>query len=222
MSATNSPIRAGRVIGAIVIIQMVGASVVNFYLEAPLFGPPGFLLNAARYSGQVAAGALLGVVIEALWIGIAVTAMPVLYDRARALTLWFAALAVAILAVAVAESATVMSMISLSDAYAKAGADREQLQAVRTVVASARNWAHYLGRIVDGAAIFVLYAALFRAAAVPRWVAGFGMIAAPMMIFGVAMPLFGSSVFFPLLAPLGLSQLLLAIWLLSKGFRIPT
>ena len=204
----------------LIIIQMVGGALVNFSLEAPLFGAPGFLVNAAPHSTQIALGALLGVALEALWIAIAVTAFPLLYERARALALWFGALAAVLLAVAVAEAATVMSMISVSEAYTKASVPaQEQLQALRVVVASARNWAHYLGKIVDGSAILLFYAALFRSALVPRWIAGFGLIAAVLMITGVGMPLFGHSVFFPLLAPLGLAQLTLAAWLLTKGFR---
>jgi hypothetical protein len=204
----------------LVIIQMVGGALVNFSLEAPLFGPPGFLVNAAPHSTQIALGALLGVALEALWIAIAVTAFPFLYEGARPLALWFGALAAVILAVAVAEAATVMSMISVSDAYTKANpAGQEQLQTFRVIVASARNWAHYLGRIVDGAAIFVFYAVLFRLALVPRAIAGFGLIAAPLMIAGIGVSFFGHTVVFPLLAPLGLSQLLLAGWLIAKGFR---
>ena len=212
--------RAGRIIGVLIIIQMVGGALVNFSLEAPLFGAPGFLVNAAPHSTQIALGALLGVALEALWIAIAVTAFPFLYERARALALWFGALAAVLLAVAVAEAATVMSMISLSEAYTKASAPaQEQLQTLRIVVASARNWAHYMGKIVDGVAILVFYAALFRLALVPRWLSGFGLVAALLMVTGVGMPLFGHAVFFPLLAPLGFAQLALAVWLLTKGFK---
>jgi hypothetical protein len=39
------------------------------------------------------------------------------------------------------------------------------------------------------------------------------------MVTAVGMPLFGHEVVFPMLAPMGVSQLLLAIWLLAKGFR---
>jgi hypothetical protein len=39
------------------------------------------------------------------------------------------------------------------------------------------------------------------------------------MVTAVAMPLFGHDVVFPMLAPLGLSQLILAVWLITKGFR---
>lgn len=212
--------RAGRIIGVLIIIQMVGGAMVNFTLEAPLFGAPGFLVNAASHSQQLGLAALLGLVTEALWVGIAITAFPVFGRRTRTMALWFIALAVVILAVAVVENAAVMSMVSLSEAYTKASAaEREQIQMVKIVVTSARNWTHYMARIFDGSAIFVFYVVLYRFALVPRALAGFGLIAVTLMITAVAMPLLGHDVVFQMLAPLGLSQLILAVWLITKGFR---
>src|SRR5215831_7756124 len=195
--------RAGRIIGVSIIIQMVGSAIVNFFLEAPLFEAPGYLFNAAPHSRRIGLAAVLGLSIEALWVAIAVTAFPIFYQHTRAMALWLIALAAVILAVAVFENAGVMSMVSLSEAYAKATAvEREQLQTVHVVVSSARNWAHYMGRICNGSAIFVFYLVLYRFALIPRALAGFGLIAAILMITGVAMPLFSGSVIFPLLAPL--------------------
>ena len=54
---------------------------------------------------------------------------------------------------------------------------------------------------------------------VPRTLTVPGLLTAAMQITGVAMPLFGHDVVFPLLAPMGLAQLALALWLLVKGFR---
>jgi hypothetical protein len=111
-------------------------------------------------------------------------------------------------------------MVSFSEAYAQAGAaDRAVLQSVRVVVAAARNWAHYLGRVADGFTMLVLYAALLRYALVPRALAAFGLVAVTLMLTSVGMPLFGREVLFQLLAPVGLSQLLLALWLIVRGFR---
>jgi hypothetical protein len=200
---------------------MVGGGIVNFALEAPLFGAPGFLLSAASHAQQLGLAVLLGIVTESLWVGIAITAFPLFFRRSRTMALWFIALAVVILAVAVVENAAVMSMVSLSEAYAKAtAAEREQLQVVKIVAASARNWAHYMARIFDGGAIFVFYLVLYRFALVPRALAGFGVIAVTLMVTAVAMPLFGHDVVFPMLAPLGLSQLILAVWLITKGFSV--
>lgn len=212
--------RIGRMVGVLIIMQMVGSAVVNGVLEAPLFGAPGFLVAAAVHSRQIGLAAVLGLLTEAMWLGIAVAAFTIVYQRAQRLALWFVALAVVILAVAVVENIGVMSMVSLSEAYAKASAvEREQLQTVRVVVASARNWAHFMARMVDGGAIFVFYAMLYRCALVPRALAGFGMVAAVLMVTAVGMPLFGHDVVFPMLAPMGVSQLLLALWLVAKGFR---
>lgn len=211
--------RAGRIIGVVIVIQMLCGVMVNFVLEAPLFGTPGFLVNAAHYSRRIGSAALLGLITEALWVGIAVTALPLFYRRSRAMALWFAALAVVVLAVAVVENAAVMSMVSLSEAYAKASAvERGQLEAIRVVVAAARNWPHFMARMLDGCTIFVFYGLLHRIALVPRVLAVTGLVAATLQIAAVAMPLFGHDVVFPMLAPLGLIQLILAVWLISKGF----
>jgi hypothetical protein len=212
--------RAGRIIGALIIIQMVVGGLVNFTLEAPVFGAPGFLVNAAPHSQQLGLAALLGVATEALWVGIAIAAFAIFGQRSQTMALWFIALAVVIMAVAVVENAALMSMVSLSEAYTKASAaERELIQMVKIVVASARNWAHYMARILDGGAIFVFYLTLYRFALVPRALAGFGLAAVTLMVTAVAMPLFGHDVVFQMLAPLGLSQLILAVWLITKGFR---
>jgi hypothetical protein len=212
--------RAGLIVGVVIIVQMICSALVNFVLEAPLFGAPGFLVGAAAHARQIGLAALLGLITGALPLGIAITAWSIFARRSRTLAPWFAALAVVGLALAAVESASVMSLVSLSEAYTKATVgEREQLQMLRIVVASARNWVHYMGRILDGAAILVLYAVLYRLVLVPRALAGFGLVAATSMIAGVAMPFFGRGVVFPMLAPLGLSQLILAIWLMTRGFR---
>jgi hypothetical protein len=213
--------RAGRLIGVCIVIQMALGPLVNFVLEAPLFGPPGFLVKAVPHAQEIAVAVVLSIVMEALWLAMAVAAFNVFSLRAQGLALWFVALATVVLASAVLENVTVMSMVSLSEAYAAASAvQREQIETVRVVVASARNWSHLLARISDGCAIFSFNALLYRLAAVPRPIAGFGLVASLLMITGLGVALFGGDVVFPLLAPLGLSQLILAVWLLAKGFSM--
>jgi hypothetical protein len=214
--------RTGRIVGVLIILQMIGSGAVNGFLEAPLFGTPGFLVNAAPHAREIGLAAVLGMVTEALWLGIALTAFAVVSARSQRIALLLVALATVVLAVAVVENVGVMSMVSLSEAYAKGGAgEREQLQTVRVIVASARNWPHFLARTIDGCLIFVFYAALYRCTLVPRGLAGFGLVAAVLMVISVGRPLFGQDVIFPMLAPMGVSQLLLAVWLLAKGFGEP-
>ena len=144
--------RAGRVIGVLIAVQLVGGFLVNFVLEKPIFGAPGFLANAAPHEQQLAVGALLAMVLEALWLAIAVTAFPLFFERVQPLALWFLALAAALLALAVVEKAAVMSMVTVGQKrYVNASpSERAQLETVRIVVASARNWSHFLAQIAIG------------------------------------------------------------------------
>jgi len=209
---------AGRIIGVIVLLQSVGSGLVNFVLMAPVFAAPGFLENAAGHPQRVGLSALLGLATGMLWLGIAITAFQVFRQRSHAMALWFVALAVISASLIAVENINVMSMLSLSEAYGKANiADRDLFQALRGVVASARNWTHYMSLIVAGSTLVVLYGVLFRFALVPRALAAFGLAAAALMIIAVAMPLFGHDIVFPLIMPLGLSQLMLALWLIAKG-----
>jgi hypothetical protein len=215
--------RASRIIGVLILAQMVGGVLVNFVLTAPLFGAPGFLVNAAAHSQQIGLSVLLGLATGAISVAIAITAFPVFRQYSEAMALWFVALAVVSLSLAAVENMSVMSMLSLSEAYAKASAaERDQFQVLRVVVASARNWAHFIGLVVAGSTIFVLYAVLYRFALIPRALAAFGLVAVMLQLTAVVMPLFGNGVVFLMLAPLGVSQLALALWLITKGFRSQT
>jgi hypothetical protein len=193
----------------------------NFTLLAAVVAKPGFLANAAAHATQIAMAAVLGLVIGIVSIGIAIVAYPILRPHSQAMALWFFALSTVALALAALESSALMSMLSLSEAYAKADAAHQaQFEAMRGVVAESRNWAHYIHLALAGVTLFVFYAALFRFSLVPRWLGVFGMLATALQVSAVAMPLFGQPVVFPLLAPLGICQLLLALWLIFKGFRV--
>ena len=51
MRAANS---AGRIVGVLILAQMVGGVLVNVFLTAPLLGSPEFLLNTAPHAPQIA------------------------------------------------------------------------------------------------------------------------------------------------------------------------
>jgi len=211
--------RAGRFIGVLIAVQLL-LTVALRILQAPFFGAGGFLVNVAPHSNEVALNALLTLVIEALWVGVAVAAFPIFHERAPRMALLLVAFATVILAAAAAEAASIMSLIAVSDAYLKASpAGQEQLQGVRVVVSSARNGVFTVARLMDGAAAFVLYAALWRLALVPRWLAALGLVAAALWIVNVVVTVFGHHVVTLLLVPLVTVHPVLAIWLVAKGFR---
>ena len=99
--------------------------------------------------------------------------------------------------------------------------DEVLYQALRGVVGAQRNWAHLVQLLFAGATLLAMYASFYRFRLVPRWLAGFGVLACVSQMIAVAKPAFGGWVIFAMLAPLGAAQLILLGWLLVKGLRPP-
>jgi hypothetical protein len=210
---------AGRVVGVMLLVQMTAAFVVNQFLLGPIFAPPGYMMNAASDPLSIRLAVLIGLGSGALTAAIAIAAVPVFRRYSRTMTLWFLVLATVSFALTVVENMNIMSLLSLSQLHAKAnGADAALFEALRVVVGSARNWAHYIGLMISGGMLLVMYGVLCRFALVPRVLAAFGLGAVLLQLTAVTMPLFGRPIVFLLLMPLAASHLILSLWLMARGF----
>lgn len=75
-----------------------------------------------------------------------------------------------------------------------------------------------------GAAMF--YVLLYRSGIVPRWIAGWGLGAIPLYIVADLLGMYGaigidSTAQSLLFAPLAIQEMVLAVWLIARGFRPP-
>jgi hypothetical protein len=209
---------AGRIAGAMMIAQGIGGYVTNFALLRPVLAAPGSLVNAAPHALEVGMSALLGILAGAIGLAIAITVLPVFRQFSERMALAFVAIGAVALSLAAVENGTLMSLLSLSKAYAASGADPAAFEGLRGVVAASRNWAHFTHVAIGGATLLVFYIALFRFRLVPRVLAAIGLVACALQITSVTRPFFGGEVIFFLLAPLGLANLAVALWLIIKGF----
>lgn len=209
---------AGRIAGALMIAQGVGGYVTNFALLRPVLAPPGSLVNAAPHALEVGMSALLGILAGAIGLAIAITVLPVFRQFSERMALAFVAMGAVALSLAAVENGSLMSLLSLSKAYVASGADPATFEGLRGVVAASRNWAHFTHIAIGGATLLVFYIALYRFRLVPRVLAAIGLVACALQITSVTRPFFGGEVIFFLLAPLGLANLSVALWLLVKDF----
>ena len=215
-------ILASRWLAALLLAQMVFGPIANFaLLDDATQAAGGFLVNAASHASSLATAALLSIALAVISAGIAIVLWPVLRERSERMSLALAMLGAAGIALSGLENTGLLSMLSLSQAYAAVGApDGVLFEALREVVRAQRNWSHLIDLLAGGGMLVLMYAALFRFTLVPRWLAGFGMLAAALQMIAVAKPLYGGWVFLPLVLPLGIANLLLVGWLLWKpGFR---
>ena len=213
----NSAKGAGRVIGALFLIQMVLATPVYIVMLRPVTAL-GFLAIAAGSAFQVRLAVLLSLGLGALTLAIAIVAMPVFrrYSERRAVT--FLVLSIVNLSTLAIESIALRNMLALSLEYARAGAD-ERLQMLGGLAHSTWYMAHHTNVTVAHAAAFVFNWILFRFALVPRTLAALGMAATLLSTTAVALPLLGFRFVFLLIVPTAVTQLALVFWLLAQGFE---
>jgi len=184
---------------------------------------PNYIADAAAKGNGLAGGALLILVMGLALALIPVVMYPVLTSvspRSAAGYLVFrGALETTTYMILVVSW---LSLAELGREYASRGAGADGLAAAGSAIARAGEITFSSVTPVvflAGAAIF--YSALWRARLVPRWLSGWGLVAILPYLAQAMLTFFGKgqSTEAMLVAPLALQEMVLAVWLLVRGFR---
>lgn len=213
--------RTGRMVGVLLLLHLAVGLTVPFVLLERVRGASGFLESAAASPDLVRAAVFLLFVGSAIAIGISIAALPMFRRTSSGAALWLLAMAVAGFSLQTVDNGALLSMLSLSEAYAKAGAANADLfQALNLAVSSSRRWAHFTSLLVGGSWILLLCGLLYRTRLVPRALAAFGVVGSVLQITGVPLrALMGYAPETRLAMPLAPAYVALGVWLMVKGFE---
>ena len=217
----RTPGGMGRTVGVLLLLHLAVGLIVPFALLDRVRGASTFLEGAAASPDLVRGAVLLLFVGGATAVGISIVALPALRRSSPGGAIWLVAMGVAAFSLQTVDNGALLSMLSLSEQYAKAGpANAELFQALNVVVSSARRWAHFTSLLVVGSWILLLWALLYRTRLVPRTLAAFGVVASVLQITGVPVrALLGYAPETRLAMPLAPAYLALAVWLMVTGFE---
>ena len=217
---------AGRVIGLLLVVHLVIGLILPYVLLAPVSRPAGaFLEQAAGMATTVRLSVLMLLVGSAASLGIASAGWPIFRQRQETLAIWLLALAAISFALQLIENAHWLTLLSLSQAYATAGAgEASQFQVLGLAAHAAFRWAHYSHILVAVGWLLALYAVLYRGAFVPPALALAGAIGALLHFVGIILPAFGGyrMPYQDLFGvPLAVVTVATGFWLMAKGLRDP-
>src|ERR1041385_9500848 len=219
----KSPVKTGRTIGILLLLQLVAGLMAPYMMLRPLGDLFTYNANDPSKSFQVRLSVMLLFLSAAIVMGISFTAWPVLREHARILALWVIALAVVNFSLQCMENAAWMSMFNFSQDYARAAAnDLATYQIVGASVRSYRKWVHFTHLLFMVIWMFVLFLGFWRAALLPRVLAGLGMLTTLMQITGITLPQFIPYPTPPMNVmglPLAFAYVATSVWLMVKGFR---
>jgi len=210
----------GRVVGAMLLLQLVGLMVGFILITEPLRATD-FLSTAAADAGRVKAGVVVLLANCGLAIATSVTAWRVFREYSSQMGIWLMILSLLMFVMQAVDTVHIMSMLSLSERFVESGgAQSDVYNALAASVRATRRFAHYLELLSIDFWFGMFYAIVLRFTLVPRLVAGFSILTLVLHFVAVPAPGFlGYGINTSLGVPLAFGMLAMSVWLIWKGFR---
>lgn len=216
--------RIAIVAGLMFIIATVGA-LASTALLTPILSAPDYLARISANEGQVLLGAFLQLVAGLACPAIALALYPVLRTDSEGLALGSVGFRLIEGALYVVLVVVLLLLVTLSRETVNAGAPAAAASHVPgALLMAARDWLGPVAAVVTfGLGAFMYYLVLYRARLIPRWLSGWGLVGVTLVIvsgvlvmFGLAAPLSTPQVILAL--PIAVQEMILAVWLIAKGF----
>ena len=118
-----------------------------------------------------------------------------------------------------------LSLLTLSLDFVKAGTpDASYFQTLGTLLLKGKDTIETISQIIFPLGALIFYCLLYQSKLIPRWISGWGLIAAILWLATTLLDLFGaigawSTVQVVLALPIGLQEMVMAVWLIVKGFN---
>ena len=217
MNATN---RKTAVIVGVLFIIGTAAGILSAVFTGSIFSDPDYLIIVSANQNQIIIAALCVLIMGFALAMIPVILFPIFRKQNEALALGAVLFRGALEAVAyIAMVISWLLLITLSQSYTTAGApDASYFQTLGALLLEAGDWINQILAIVFSLGALMIYYLFYQSKLIPRWLSVWGLIGALLYLVVPLLGLFGFNLEI-LMAPLALQEMVLAVWLIVKGFN---
>ena len=212
-------------VGVLFIIATVLGVLGKTKFLGPILDAPDFLIKVSANQNQVIIGSLLVLLSAFACAGIAIGLYPVLKKQNGALALGSVGLRVMESMLYIVGVVCTLSLITLSRGYVLSGASNAPSHQISGILLLAvKDSAGMLSVITFTMGALMYYYVFYRSKLIPRWLSGWGIVGASLSLACILLTIFGqlipfSTVFILLQLPIGMQEMVLAVWLIVKGFN---
>jgi hypothetical protein len=213
------------VAGVLFIIATVADLISRVVLVTPILSDPVDLTKISANETQVVLGALFLFIGAVAAPGIALALYPVLRKHNEGLTLGSVGFRLIEGSLYVGIVVCLLLLVTLSQESAKAATPGSSaFQAPAVLLMAARNSLGEVAVLTFGLGALMYYWVFYQSRLVPRWLSAWGLVAiALLMVSGLLVmlrltePMSTTQVVLAL--PIGVQEMVLAVWLIAKGFN---
>ena len=223
----NSEKLPARIVGVLFITATVAAIVSGAFL-LPIIGASDYLAEVSANESQVALGAIFYFIMAAAGAGIVIPMYPILkkYNEGMALgAVGFRIIEGAIFMVGVM---CVLALVPLSQEYVQSGASADSyFQTVGELLLTGYTIDQVVvpGVFAFSIGALMYYYIFYQTKLVPRWLSVWGLIGITLGILNGLFDMFGGideMISMLLDLPIFVNEMVLAVWLIVKGFNTST
>jgi hypothetical protein len=215
--------RKSAILIAVLFIIATVASVLAAALIGPVFAEPDYLGAASLNANIVTMAAVSMLIAAASIVGIPVTLFPIIRQHSETLSLWFliARFTEAIL-YAIGALFT-LSLLSLAQEYAGSGTpNAAYFETFGAVIRATSDAAFNLGTVlIFSLSAIILGVIFYQTKLVPNWLSVWKIVGGVLLfvqgllvLFELATPTLEATLFIPI----AVNEMVLAVWLIVKGF----
>jgi hypothetical protein len=217
--------RIAVVAGVLWILATVADLISRVVLVQPILGAPDYLTKISANENQVLLGALFLFIGAVAAAGIAIALYPVLRKHNEGLALGSVGFRLIEGALYLGIVVCLLMLVTLSQESASAGAPASSAYEVpAALLMAARDSLGQASVLAFGLGALMYYWVFYQSRLVPRWLSAWGLAAiALVMVSGVLVMLRltepMSTTQIVLALPIFLQEMVLAVWLIAKGFN---
>ena len=221
----NSNRKTAIIVGVLFITATVAGTLSLVFLGS-ILNDPDYLINISANENQMLIGVLFTLIMAVAVVGIAIMMFPILKKHNEALALGYVGARIVEAVTYIAVVISWLLLLILSQEYVKAGApDASYFQTLGTLLLTVGDW---VGHVIVDTAVFSLaalmfYYLLYQSKLIPRWLSVWGLIGAPLLLAAGLLTMFGhdptSTILIILNLPIAVNEMVLAVWLIVKGFN---
>ncbi|GKZ14595.1 DUF4386 domain-containing protein [Haladaptatus sp. T7] len=201
--------------------------IVGVFSIVPAVESPNYLTEASENQNQVLMGALFQFILIPIYLGFALLLYPIVSKYSESLAIGFVGFRIIAQVFQLIGVIFMPLFVFLSQEYVTAATtDRLYIQTFGELLRLGRDLVNHVGVMSStGLGNLILYYIFYKTKLIPRWLSVFGFVGNILGIVASFLILFSiisviSREFIALSAPLVLQEVILAFWLIIKGFRL--
>jgi hypothetical protein len=223
---TDTSKRTAIIVGVLFIIS-TAAGVLNLGFLVPLLNDPDYLVRFSANETQVIVGVFLDLICAGAFVGLAVMIFPILNKLNERIALGYVVARSFEAVPFVVGVFSIISLLALSQHYVQTGApDVAYFQTLGVLFVKTYDWMGQLlgARVFASLAALPFYYLLYQSKLLPRFISIWGLVGAPLYLASGLLAMFGlvdplSPILVLMFLPAALLEMVLAVWLIVKGFN---